>query len=262
MNKICALFVAFLTLVGCSQESVDLKGKNFKTVDADTKLEITLNFDAKENRFYGKAVNNYFGSYEQKESSIKFSQVGSTMMAAPEPLMKAESAYFALLPTINSFSLKGKNLILSTQDGKKISFDEYTPAPVDNAQQIQLWHCLMSETKPLEPMNEFFPLLVESFVRLESIVTCLKNEDAGNDYVALPTKFKIAKQYFEQLRDCDIQSSFLGINLDYDESNEILTATPDEFVLELYKNKIMREVALKQDIDFQVRYSKFITVLK
>lgn len=133
MNKICALFVAFLTLVGCAQESTDLKGKNFKTVDAETKLEITLRFDAKDNRFFGMAVNNYFGNYEQKESSIKFSPVGSTMMAAPEPLMKAESAYFAFLPTVSSFTLKGKNLILSTQDGKKISFDEYTPAPVDEA---------------------------------------------------------------------------------------------------------------------------------
>ena len=104
--------------------------------DADIMIHMEPDEDAtyQDIRFYGKAVNNYFGSYEQKESSIKFSQVGSTMMAAPEPLMKAESAYFALLPTINSFSLKGKNLILSTQDGKKISFDEYTPAPVDNAQ--------------------------------------------------------------------------------------------------------------------------------
>lgn len=120
----------------------------------------------------------------------------------------------------------------------------------------------MAEPKPLEPRADFFPLLVESYIRLESVVSCLKNEEAGNGYVAVPTKFKIAKQYFEQIRNCDIQSSFLGINLDYDEKNEILTATPDDFVLELYKNKIMREVALKQDIDFKVRYSNFITVLK
>lgn len=120
----------------------------------------------------------------------------------------------------------------------------------------------MSDSVPLEPIEGFFPLLIENYIRLESIVTCLKNADENGNYPTLPTKFKISKDYFEQVKNYEIQSPFLGINFEYDDSSETLTATPDEFALELYKNKIMHEVALKQDNDFQNRYSKFISVIK
>lgn len=116
--------------------------------------------------------------------------------------------------------------------------------------------------EPLPPQEQFFPLLVESYIRLETVVTCLKNEDAGNEYKALPAKFKIAEEYYKQVVENEIQSPLLGLKLDYDSTNSILTVEPDNFVLELYKNKIMREVALKQSIDFQQRYSKFITLVE
>ena len=91
-------------------------------------MEITLGFDKEAPRYFGKAVNNYFGNYEQKDNKLTFSPAGATMMAAPVPLMKAESEYFAFLATVESFEIKGKQLILSGKDGKKIAFDEYTPS--------------------------------------------------------------------------------------------------------------------------------------
>lgn len=129
MKKLLSVLICVLTIAGCFKDApVDLKGKNFKTQDSETKMEITLGFDKEAPRYFGKAVNNYFGNYEQKDNKLTFSPAGATMMAAPVPLMKAESEYFAFLATVESFEIKGKQLILSGKDGKKIAFDEYTPS--------------------------------------------------------------------------------------------------------------------------------------
>lgn len=128
MKKLLSLMFALVLTVACSSSEDSFKGKEYKMQDAANNAEITLGFDAKESRFFGKVVNNYFGQYEVDANSIKFGPAGATMMAGPENLMKAESQYLMTLPTVNSFVLEGKKLTLKTADGKELVFEEIETA--------------------------------------------------------------------------------------------------------------------------------------
>ena len=65
MSKILSLLAAVLMFGACSgQEQNSFVGKEYKLTQAPNNAEITLGFDGKENRYFGKAaVNNYFGAY-------------------------------------------------------------------------------------------------------------------------------------------------------------------------------------------------------
>ncbi len=130
MKKLFAFFFVLAALTGCTKAEADLTGKNYKLVDADSKVEITLGFAKDENRYYGKAVNNYFGTYKVQGAEISFSPAGSTMMAAPEDMMMAEAAYFQFLPQVQVFKLEGKLLTLTAENGKTMVFEE-TAAPAE-----------------------------------------------------------------------------------------------------------------------------------
>ena len=119
MKKLLLALIAAIMLNACSKfDSVSLKGKNFTLV---TDKDITLSFDADENRFYGKALNNYFGTYEAEKDNIKFGPVASTMMAGPEDEMKKEHVYFQNLDKVRTYSLKGKELELKG-DGVSLKY--------------------------------------------------------------------------------------------------------------------------------------------
>lgn len=108
----------------------------------------------------------------------------------------------------------------------------------------------------------FYPLLIATYIRLMTVVENIHNEEAGNPYEPVPVKFKIAKEYYRQVETCEVRSPFLGLDFAYDEASEILTVTPEAYVLEWYTNKIMKEVALRQEEELRVRYSDFIQLLK
>lgn len=75
---------------------------------------ITASFDGK-NVSGTSGVNQYGGPYTAKaDGSFKVGELRSTLMAGPEPLMKAESAYLELLKQADSFSVKDDKLTLST----------------------------------------------------------------------------------------------------------------------------------------------------
>ncbi len=124
MKKLLSLMIAFVLTAACSAQENSFKGKEYKMNDAANQAEITLGFDAKESRFFGRVVNNYFGKYEMDGTTIKFGPAASTMMAGPENLMKAESQYLMTLPKVNSFVLEGQKLTLKTADGKELVFEE------------------------------------------------------------------------------------------------------------------------------------------
>lgn len=85
--------------------------------------EITISFD--ENKVNGNSgVNNYFGSYEIKNNSIKIGPVGSTRMAGPENLMKIEFEYLKLLQDSKTIEFNNNLLILTTNDGKVLKFEK------------------------------------------------------------------------------------------------------------------------------------------
>ncbi len=125
MKKLLSLFAALFMLSGCFETSENtFKGKEYRLVSSPENMEITIGFAADENRFFGKALNNYMGSYQTDGNELVFSQAASTMMAGPQEMMKAESDYLAAFPKINAFELNGKKLILKTSDGKELVFEE------------------------------------------------------------------------------------------------------------------------------------------
>ena len=126
MSKLFSLILGTLLFAACTAETPDsFVGKEYKLQNAPANAEITLGFDGKENRFFGKsAINNYFGSYTLDGDKITFGPAGATMMAGPQELMTAEQEYLQFLPTVKHFKLDGEKLTLSGADGKELVFEE------------------------------------------------------------------------------------------------------------------------------------------
>jgi D-alanyl-D-alanine carboxypeptidase len=92
-----------------------LSGYGGKTVLEET--EITARFE--DGRLSGSAgCNRYFGSYEAREGGLKISEVGSTMMACPDPIMAQEDAYLKLLKAAKSYQVEAGELYLLDGDGR------------------------------------------------------------------------------------------------------------------------------------------------
>lgn len=83
-------------------------------------IPITISFDAKENRFSGKVVNNYFGTYEQQGSSITLHPLGATMMMGPETAMQAEQHWIQLLAKVKTIQKTENGLILTLNNNQKL----------------------------------------------------------------------------------------------------------------------------------------------
>ena len=126
MSKILSLLAGILMFSACSaQEPDSFIGKEYKLTQAPNNAEITLGFDGKENRYFGKAaVNNYFGAYTLEGENLSFGPAGATMMAGPEPLMTAEQEYLQFLSDVKSYKLEGNKLILTGAEGKTLTFEE------------------------------------------------------------------------------------------------------------------------------------------
>ncbi len=120
MKKILLAFATVLGLAACSETADSLNGKTFTLLPDKN---ITLSFDTKEHRFFGQAVNNYFGNYKAQDGNIVMSLMGSTMMAAPEPEMKKEADYFAALSKVKKYTLKNKILKL-TGEGVVLQYEQ------------------------------------------------------------------------------------------------------------------------------------------
>lgn len=117
----------------------------------------------------------------------------------------------------------------------------------------------MTETWPV--CDEFSLISVENFIRFETAVKNIKNMEAGEENSPVSAKFKISKEYYDQIKNGDFPTVLIGLELSYDEENSVLTVMPDVHFLETYHNTIMRDVALKQSEECKVRYSKFIVVI-
>jgi heat shock protein HslJ len=62
------------------------------------------------------------GGYTLSADGLKLemSQMASTMMACPEPLMAQEGRYLGLLGAVTGYSVAGDVLTLTTADGKTV----------------------------------------------------------------------------------------------------------------------------------------------
>ena len=109
-------FLIFLMLIGgCKEKSLTPVGQEYLLVDNEVPMQITLGFNP-DGRFYGKAVNNYWGQYHIHDNVISFSGITNTMKAGTKPQMKAERIYFEHLTNGHTFEIKKNEL--------KIFFDE------------------------------------------------------------------------------------------------------------------------------------------
>ena len=101
--------------MGCKEEPLTPAGKEYQLVDDKIPMPITLGFNP-DGRFYGKAINNYWGKYHIHDNVISFSGITNTMKAGTKPQMKAERIYFEHLTNGHTFEIKKNEL--------KIFFDE------------------------------------------------------------------------------------------------------------------------------------------
>ena len=123
MKKIIALFIAVFALSSCFK-SETFKGKEYKLLNTEGKVKITIGFDKEENRFYGSVVNRYFGTYTVDGDKITFTPAGSTMMAGPQMEMMVEKQYLEVLPAIQTFAFEDGNLVFTTNKDEILTFKE------------------------------------------------------------------------------------------------------------------------------------------
>jgi len=110
------LFLFLLVvLMGCKEKPTTPVGQEYVLVHSDAPMEITLGFNP-DGRFYGKAVNEYWGQFHIYDNVISFSGITHTMKSDILPRMQAERIYFDSLTNGHSFEIKENNL--------KIFFDE------------------------------------------------------------------------------------------------------------------------------------------
>lgn len=124
MKKILYLFSFLFLLSACGNDNTTFVDNAYKLRNAKNGAEITLGFDGKENRYFGRAaINRYFGTYKTEGNKLTLGMAGSTMMAGPEPLMAAERDYLQFLPQIVTYRLDGNLLILSKANGESLIFE-------------------------------------------------------------------------------------------------------------------------------------------
>ncbi len=121
MKKL-GMMLLVMCLSACGQ--ITFKGNSYILSSSVNKMPITLAFSEKENRFFGKAVNNYFGTYEITGNQLKLSQVGSTMMMGAPDEMAAEHTYFQELSEVGAFRIADNYLVLIMKNGKELLFEK------------------------------------------------------------------------------------------------------------------------------------------
>ena len=83
--------------------------------------DFTITAEFKDGRIVGKsAVNQYGGPYTAgDDGSFSVGDLVSTMMAGPEPDMKAERTYLGLLDAAKKFRVEGDKLTVSDAQGNE-----------------------------------------------------------------------------------------------------------------------------------------------
>jgi heat shock protein HslJ len=123
-----ALLVALLAAAGCGGSGSDaatldgtawgLSGWTLSSLDPN---DFTITAQFADGRISGKsAVNTYGGPYtEGPDDAFSVGDLVSTMMAGPEPDMRAETAYLTLLAQAKSYKLDGSGLTLFDENGNE-----------------------------------------------------------------------------------------------------------------------------------------------
>jgi len=104
-------------------------------------------------------------------------------------------------------------------------------------------------------LEVFSAILLQQYIRLMTAAAYHRSEKTVNK-----TKFKIVPEVYHKLRDEPLQTSLLGLKLDYDDTQQVLTAAADAEFLEEFDNNIMRDVALQYADLYKTRYAAFISL--
>ena len=116
MKKFWVILSIFF-LWACGKE-ISFKGKEYIYQTA-TGFQISLGFDAHTNRYFGKGVNKYFGTYDINGNQISFQTPSSTMMMGDSFDMTEEERFFNMLANVKTFELTQQNLTLITKENKR-----------------------------------------------------------------------------------------------------------------------------------------------
>ena len=145
--KLFAVGAVALVLGACNDNTQNpemLKGMNF--VSAQPGADITISFDANENRVSGGVVNRYNGGYTADGNNIKFEGFASTMMMGEPQAMETEQEYFEFMPTVERYELADGKLTLIATDGKEIVFTQVDVTPTETEAET----VVESEAAPVE----------------------------------------------------------------------------------------------------------------
>ena len=111
---------------GGSTSAASLAGTSWKltgwSISSQDPEDFTITAEFKDGRIGGtSAVNQYGGPYTVgDDGSFSIGELVSTMMAGPEPAMRAEQTYLNLLAEAKKFELDGKTLTLANANGNEL----------------------------------------------------------------------------------------------------------------------------------------------
>ena len=124
MKKIVYVLSLLFMITACNGDNTTFENNAYKLRNAKTGAEITLGFDGKDKRFFGRsAINRYFGTYKTEGVRLTLGPAGSTLMAGPGHLMASELEYIQFLPQVATYRLDGNRLILSKANGESMVFE-------------------------------------------------------------------------------------------------------------------------------------------
>ncbi|MDR1693974.1 MAG: META domain-containing protein [Lactobacillaceae bacterium] len=122
MRKILAIFIGVFMLMGCGEQQTTFKGYEYKMLNTPNDVNVTISFDAEENRYFGKVVNNFFGLYMAEGNDIAFAPAASTMMMGIGEAMDVEREVLQNLLEIRSYKFDGGKLIFNLEGGRTLEF--------------------------------------------------------------------------------------------------------------------------------------------
>lgn len=126
MKKIVYLLFFSLLIYSCSSNSIQEKSNDKTTLFQEwiftISEKITLKFDEKTNQVSGfSGCNQYFGSFENKNNTLKINSIGSTKKYCPE--IKNESNFLSLLQQTTSYKIEHSKLYLYKDNLELLTFN-------------------------------------------------------------------------------------------------------------------------------------------
>ena len=105
----------------------------------------------------------------------------------------------------------------------------------------------------------FSPILIMEFIRQVTVARFLNSNDTSN----LEVKFKLPKQYYEEIKAFPLKAQTIRLDIAYDEKKEILKVKADEVLVHRFKEqKSQVEIANKYEEQYAKRYKKFIEIME